>query len=179
MRNVLSSALLVCIAWSTTACQPAVAVSRAVEIESIASAWIPPTAPSKVPGLPGAPGLPVGTTKIVPAIWLRVKNVSGQKLVSLQVNAVFHRVGEVGEWGSAFATVAGSQGLPPGASSNEVGLASALGYTGAESESELLENSEFVDASVDIFVKYASAQWTRVAQVPIARRLVYDVERRN
>src|SRR5438094_5912700 len=170
MRNILSSALLVCIASSTTACQPAVAVSRAVEIESIASAWIPPTASAR---------LPAGTTKVVPAIWLRVKNVSNQSLVSLQVNAVFHRVGEAGEWGSAFATVAGSQGLPPGASSNEVGLASALGYTGTESESELLENSEFVDASVDIFVKYASAQWTRVAQVPIARRLIYDVGRRN
>ena len=170
MRNILSCTVLWCIAASATACQPAVAVSRAVEVESIASAWIPPTPPTR---------LPAGTTKVVPAIWLRVKNVSNQNLVSLQVNAVFHRVGEAGEWGSAFAVVAGSQGLPPGASSNEVGLASALGYTGTEAESELLENSEFVDASVDIFVKYASAQWTRVAQVPIARRLVYDLERRN
>jgi hypothetical protein len=167
MRTIVSSAWLVCFACSMAACQPAAAVSRPVEIESVASAWILPTAPGR---------LSAGTIKIVPAIWLRVKNVSNERLVSVQVNAVFHRAGQAGEWGSAFATVAGSQGLPPGAESNEVGLASSLGYTGTESESEMLENSEFVDATVELFAKYASMQWTPIGQFPVARRLVWNAE---
>ena len=170
MRNILTAALALFVLTATIACKPAIAVSRAVEIESISAAWSQ---------FPGDNNTHTGSTKVVPWIAFRLKNVTNERLVSLQANAVFHRAGEDGEWGSAFATVAGTQGLAPGHNSNDVILMSQLGYTGTESAAELLENSAFVDVSVDIYVKYAAAQWTRVAQVPIARRLVWDINKRN
>jgi hypothetical protein len=35
----------------------------------------------------------------------------------------------------------------------------------------MLKNSQFVDATVQLFAKYGSIQWTLVAQAPIARQL--------
>jgi len=51
-------------------------------------------------------------------------------------------------------------------------LKSHLGYTGTEPRAEMLNNSKFVDAKVDIMVKYAATQWTKVGESPIARQLL-------
>src|SRR5919204_3700596 len=111
MRNILTAPLALFVLTATIACKPAIAVSRAVEIESISTAWSQ---------FPGDNNTQTGSTKVVPWIAFRLKNVSNERLVSLQANAVFHRAGEDGEWGSAFATVAGTQGLAPGYKSNDV-----------------------------------------------------------
>ena len=36
----------------------------------------------------------------------------------------------------------------------------------------MLQNSQFVDAKVDLFAKYGSAQWTQVGEFPITRQLI-------
>jgi hypothetical protein len=36
----------------------------------------------------------------------------------------------------------------------------------------MFKNSHFVDATVDLFGKYGSTQWTRLGQYPIARQLI-------
>ena len=72
----------------------------------------------------------------------------------VQVNALFHRVGDEDEWGTGFVTAAGSDGLPPGGVT-AVTVTSPLGYTGTESGSEMLANSQFVDARVDLFASTA------------------------
>jgi hypothetical protein len=113
-----------------------------------------------------------GRKKIVPAVSFTLKNASGQKLPVLQMNASFRRVGDGNEWGSAFLAAAGSAGLAPGAASGAIMLRSQLGYTGSESGAEMLDNSQFVDAKVDLFAKYGSGRWTRVGEYPIARRLI-------
>ena len=51
-------------------------------------------------------------------------------------------------------------------------VSSHLGYTGTESRVDLLKNSHFVDAKVDIFAKYHATQWTRVGEYAIARQLL-------
>ena len=56
-------------------------------------------------------GIVDGKNKLVPTIAFTLKNVSDQKLVVLQVNAVFRRVNDPNEWGAVFLTVAGSEGL--------------------------------------------------------------------
>jgi hypothetical protein len=88
------------------------------------------------------------------------------------VNALFRRVGEADEWGSSFLTVAGSEGLQPGATSAEVVARSTLGYTGTEPRQEMLKNAHFVDATVEVFAKYASQQWTLVGKHPVAREVL-------
>jgi hypothetical protein len=50
---------------------------------------------------------------------------------------------------------------------------SPLGYTGSDqSRQEMLQNSHFVDAKVELFAKYGSTQWARLGSYPIARQLV-------
>jgi hypothetical protein len=112
-----------------------------------------------------------GRNKLIPSAAVTVTNVSDQVLRSVQVNAVFHRVGEHGEWGSSFVAAAGSAGLTPGTGTT-VTLNSARGYTGDDPEEAMLTNSHFVDATVDVFAKYGSAQWTRVASSEIDRHLI-------
>ena len=48
-------------------------------------------------------------------------------------------------------------------------LKASLGYTGTDPFEDLLSNSQFVDAKVEVFVKAGSGQWTRVGEYPIAR----------
>jgi hypothetical protein len=67
--------------------------------------------------------------------------------------------------------VTGSEGLGAGQSTNQLTVASALGYTGTESRLELLQNRSFVDAKVEVFAKYGSSQWTRLGEYPIERQL--------
>jgi len=35
-----------------------------------------------------------------------------------------------------------------------------------------LQNSKFVDATVDVFARYGSRQWTRVGEYRIARQII-------
>jgi hypothetical protein len=109
----------------------------------------------------------------VPTIVFTLRNTTDQKLVTLQINALFRRVTENTEWGSGFLTVAGSQGLAPGTTSDPVTIKSQLGYTGSDqSRQEMLQNSQFVDAKVELFAKYGSTQWVKVGAFPITRQLM-------
>jgi hypothetical protein len=48
-----------------------------------------------------------------------------------------------------------------------------LGYTGSEqSRAEMLQNTQFVDAKVELAAKYGGTQWKRLGQYPIERQLI-------
>jgi hypothetical protein len=118
-------------------------------------------------------GIVNGQNKLVPSISFTLKNVSDQKLIALQINSVFRRVTEKDEWGSGFVTAAGSEGLTPGATSAPLTIRSQLGYTGSDqSREDMLRNSHFVDAEVELFAKYGSVQWKRIGEYPVTRRLI-------
>ncbi|HZP47058.1 MAG TPA: hypothetical protein VFB07_00890 [Vicinamibacterales bacterium] len=151
MRKVL----VLCVALAS--CGRSADVASGLRVQLVASGW-----------RPAAAG---GRNKLVPSASIHVMNVSDTTLPSVQVNAVFHRVGEDGEWGSAFAAAAGSSGLTPGGGATLV-LDSARGYTGDDPQELMLHNRQFVDVTVDVFAKYGSRQWTRVAAFPIDRHLL-------
>jgi hypothetical protein len=118
-------------------------------------------------------GIVNGQNKLVPTVTFSLKNNSEETLHTLQVNVLFRRVTEKEEWGSGFVTVNGYDGLAPGASSAPITIRSQLGYTGSEqSRDEMLRNSHFVDAQVELFAKYSSVQWKRVGEYPVTRRLI-------
>lgn len=143
-----------------SACGPTVDVKKALQIEVVNSGWFDA-------------GIVNGQNKLVPSITITVKNVSDQKLPVVQLNALFRRVSEQDEWGSAFYTAAGSEGLAPGTTTAPLTLKSNLGYTGADqSREEMLHNSHFVDAKVELFAKYGSMQPTRMGEYPITRQLL-------
>src|SRR5262252_400227 len=152
--------LLTVAAVSSAACGPTVDLTRGLQITIVTTGWYDA-------------GIINGQNKLVPAVSFTVKNVSEQKLVSLQVNALFRRVTENDEWGSELVTAAGSSGLPAGESSGVMIVKSPRGYTGSDqSRQEMLQNSHFVDAKVDLFAKYGSTQWTRIGTYPITRQLL-------
>ena len=72
-----------------SACAPKLDLARAVAAESVTTGWVDG-------------GTVAGKNKIVPAVSFRLKNMSKQKIGAVQVNAVFRRVNDAGEWSSAF-----------------------------------------------------------------------------
>jgi hypothetical protein len=140
-------------------CGPVVDLSRGVQVEVVSTGW--------------SDADPVdGQNKVVPAISFKLKNVSTENLPVLQINALFHRVGEKDERGSGFLTAAGSQGLAPGAQTPVLTIRSQRGYTGTESHDDMFKNSRFVDATVDLSAKYGSTQWAPLGPFPIRRQLM-------
>lgn len=151
--------LLVVLAMLATACGPTVDLTKGLEILEVSTGW-------------HDVGIVNGQNKLVPSVTFKVKNVSDQPLVVLQVNALFRRLNDPEEWGSGFIAVTQSNALAPGATSKAITLNSQLGYTGTEPRVEMLKNSQFVDAKVELFAKYGSTQWARIGEHPIERRLL-------
>ncbi|HEY6212418.1 MAG TPA: hypothetical protein VIW45_09045 [Vicinamibacterales bacterium] len=118
-------------------------------------------------------GIVNGQTKLVPMVTFTLKNASPRRLGALEINALFRRIESKDEWGSGFLVVNGSTGLVSGATSEPITIKSDRGYTGSDqSRQEMLHNSHFVDAKVELFGKYGSAQWTRLGEYPVERKLI-------
>jgi hypothetical protein len=140
-------------------CGPTVDLAAALQVADVSTGW-------------RDAGMVNGQNKLVPSITFTLKNNSDQPLPVLQMNVLFRRANEDTEWGSGFVTVSGSDGLAPGATSEPLTVNSGLGYTGSEPRNQMLSNSQFVDATVRLFGKYASTQWVRVGEYPVTRRLI-------
>ena len=110
--------------------------------------------------------------KLVPSISLRLRNKSREPVRSIQINAIFKRVGEVEMWGEHFGWAVQRELLAPGASTPELVLRSGLGYTGVEPRMQMLQNAEFKDAKVEIFLRQGSRVWAKLAEFPIDRQLL-------
>ena len=155
MRNAL---LLLSMVFAG-ACGPNVNIATSLQVEDLSTGWIDA-------------GVVNGMNKVVPAVSFKLKNVSDERLPALHVNAIFRRVNQPEEWGNGFRTVSGSGGLLPGAATDTLTINAQLGYTGTDPRDALLGNSQFVDAKVDLFARYGSAQWTRLGEFPITRHLI-------
>jgi hypothetical protein len=160
MLRAFARLLLLVALVPSAACGPTVDLTKGVQLGLVTTGWFDL-------------GIVNGQTKLVPTITFTLKNVSDQKLVALQIQALFRRVNETEEWGSGFLTAVGSEGLAPGATTAPITIRSQLGYTGSEqSRQEMLANSHFVDAKVDVQAKYAATQWVKLGTYPIARQLL-------
>ena len=157
----MRAACFVLLLSAVAACGPTVDLSTGLAVQNVSTGWFDA-------------GIVDGKTKLVPSVTFTLKNTSDQSLPVLQVNALLHRISEPkDEWGNGFLNVAGSDGLKPGASSTALTIRSNLGYTGTDqTRDEMLHNSQFVDATVDLFAKYGSAQWKKIGQYPIERKLL-------
>jgi hypothetical protein len=113
-----------------------------------------------------------GMNKLVPSVSLELENISTRDIQSVQLNAVFKRVGEDQSWGEHFVRAIDTSGLPAGAKTKNIVLRSSLGYTGAQARGQMLQNREFVDARVEVFGKHGSKTWVKMAEFPIERRLL-------
>jgi hypothetical protein len=134
-------------------------LSKGLQVQVVSTGWLDA-------------GIVDGKNKLVPIISFKLKNVSSESLVTLQVNSIFRRTTDMEEWGSAFLPAAGSSGLPPGAETETLTAKSQLGYTGTEPRGDMLKNALFVDAKVTLFAKYGSTQWKQLGEYPITRQLL-------
>ncbi|HQZ38204.1 MAG TPA: hypothetical protein PLH72_04110 [Vicinamibacterales bacterium] len=117
-------------------------------------------------------GIVEGKNKLVPSLSLKLRNKSASPIRSIQINAVFRRVGETEMWGEHFGWAVERGGLPAGETTKELVLQSALGYTGDQPRLQMLQNSQFVDAKVEVFLKQGSQVWAKLAEYPIQRQLL-------
>jgi len=116
-------------------------------------------------------GVVGGQNKLVPGVTLRLQNVSTEDIASVEMNAVFRRVGETQVWGEHFIRAIGRDGLAAGQTGQPILLRSQLGYTGPQGRSQMLQNREFVDAKVDIFGKHGNKPWVKIGEYRVDRHL--------
>ncbi len=117
---------------------------------------------------------PDGDNKLVPSVSFVLENVSDRDIASVQLNAVFKRVGEESSWGEHFVRGIDAEGLAAGATTDRIVLRSTLGYTGPQTRDQMLLNQQFVDARVEIFGKHGRSMWTKMAEFPIERALLTE-----
>jgi len=162
MRACLFGLLLPLLVFAVlgSGCGPAVDLTKGLQVHIVSTGWFDA-------------GIVDGKNKLVPTVSFTITNVSDQALVSLQMMASFFRVSDTSsEWGNSLLTVSGSEGLAPGATTPTLTMKSPLGYTGTDPRGDMLQNSQFVDATVKLVSKYAATQWTHVREVPIERKLI-------
>ena len=151
-------ALLVAAAL-TASCAAKVDLAKGIQVVDVSTGW-------------WDAGVVDGQNKLVPSVTFKFKNVSDQTLDVLQANVVFRRVTEDKEWGSSFVKITGTEGLAPGATTPAQTVKSQLGYTGSESRQQMLANSQFVDAKIQLFAKYSNTQWQKVGEYPVPRTII-------
>lgn len=162
MRHVPAVVLTLCSVLAA-GCGDNIEVEKALKVTEVRTGWYDAGIVNQV------------QNKLVPSVSLKLQNVSGQPVRSVQINAIFRRVNEQEAWGEHFVRAIGSEApLPPGAIGGDIVLRSNLGYTGDEGVSRLkmLEHREFVDAKVDIFAKSGSRTWQKMGEYKIDRRLL-------
>lgn len=114
-----------------------------------------------------------GKNKLVPSVSMKLRNKSDKELSSIQINAIFRRVGEQEMWGEYFGwAITRQTPLAPGAQTESLVMRSTLGYTGEQPRMQMLQNKEFVDAKVEIYLKQGSKVLAKLAEYPIQRQLL-------
>jgi len=114
-----------------------------------------------------------GKNKLVPSVSMRLRNKSDEELKSIQINAIFRRVGEQEMWGEYFGwAIPRQKPLAAGAETDTLVMRSTLGYTGDQPRMQMLQNKEFVDAKVEIYLKQGSKVLAKLAEYPIQRQLI-------
>ncbi len=113
-----------------------------------------------------------GKNKLVPSVTMKLRNKSDQPIRSIQINAIFRRVGEQEMWGEYFGWAVPREPLPAGQTTSTLVMRSTLGYTGEQPRMQMLQNREFIDTKVEIYLKQGSRVWAKLAEYPIQRQLL-------
>lgn len=160
MRRLLITVVTAVTAAVAAGCTPTVNLVETVTITDVHTGWFDV-------GI-----LDTGQNKLVPSISLKLRNTSSEPVARVQLNAIFHRVGEADGWGEHYVSAIDATGLPAGSDTNTIVLRSTLGYTGDQSRAEMLQNASFVDATVDIFGKQGRGGWVKLGEYRIDRQLL-------
>ena len=160
IRRALSTAVFLLAAFVSVSCGASEAAVSALEPIDVVTGWFDD---GIVEG---------GKNKLVPSVTMKLRNKSDESIRSIQINAIFRRVNEPEMWGEHFGWAIPRQGLAAGATTDTLVMRSALGYTGTQPRMQMLQNREFIDAKVEIYLKQGSRVWAKLAEYPIQRQLL-------
>jgi hypothetical protein len=156
--SAVTALLLVCL--TAIACGNKVDLASAAKIADVTTGWF------------DAGVTEDGKNKLVPTISLRLHNAGSVKLNSTQLNLIFKRVTDKDEWTTSYVRGIGTEGLPPGATTEPIVVRAQQGYTGVQPRLTMLQNTQFVDFKVEVFGKQGSAAFVKLGEFPIARQLL-------
>ncbi len=161
VRTPVVAVLAVLALLPAAGCAKNVDVSKALEVTDVHTGWYDA-------------GIVEGQkNKIVPSISIKLRNRTSDPVAGVQLNAVFRAVNDKAAWGEHFAKAISTDGLAGGATTNAIVLRSNLGYTSADqTRLQMLRNTQFVDAKVEIYGKHGSQTWVKLGEYPIARQLL-------
>jgi hypothetical protein len=146
--------------FALAGCSGAVEVEKAVKLTDVHTGWY------------DAGLQPDGKNKLVPSISLKLQNVSEEPVRGVQLMAVFRRVGDAEAWDDTYVRGIGRESLPPGSTTAPLVLHANAGYTGTQARIQMLQNKQFVDATVEILGKQGSRTWVKIGEYPIDRQLL-------
>jgi hypothetical protein len=158
--DVLGPLLLIAAVASGASCRPSVDPVAVLEPVDVVTGWF------------DAGIVEGGKNKLVPSVSLKLRNKSPDAVRSIQINAIFRRVGDTETWSDYFGWAVQRSGLPAGETTEPLVLHATLGYTSDTPRLQMLQNSQFVDAKVELFLKQGSQVWAKLAEYPIQRQLL-------
>lgn len=117
-------------------------------------------------------GVVDGKNKLVPSASFTIANTTSEKLSALQVFSVFRLVGDPEELGSSLVVLRGAEALGPSSSSKPITVRAHWGFTGEQARAQMLAHKEFRDARIEVFAKYGSGEYVKIADAQVARQLL-------
>ena len=117
-------------------------------------------------------GIVDGQNKLVPSAVVTVTNTGTEKLSGLQIFLVFRFLGEVEELGSGLVVLRGDDALAPGATSKPITIRANWGFSGLEPRAQMLVNSHFKDARVEVFAKFGAKPFVKIGEAQVVRQLL-------
>jgi hypothetical protein len=151
---------LLLLTFSTAGCTRQVEVEKVIKVTDVHTGWYDA-------GLQAD-----GKNKLVPSISFKLQNVSNEPVQSVQLMAIFRRVGEAEAWDDTYVRGIGREPLPPGASTNRLVLHANAGYTGEQARLQMLQNKQFVDARVEVLGRKGPRTWVKIGEYQIDRQLL-------
>lgn len=159
LHGLLTPLACVVVAVGVAGCAAPADLRQAVVLDGITTGWFDA-------------GIVDGKNKLVPSVSFRLKNTGSTALGTVAFNFIFRRVGDPEEWTTVLVRDGGASHLAAGQSTPAIVVRAPQGYTGIQPRQQILENRLFIDAKVEVFAKHGSAQWVKLADVPIARQLL-------
>lgn len=138
---------------------PDVDVAKVVKISELTTGWFDA-------------GIVDGQNKLVPSAVVTVTNTGTETLSGLQIYLVFRFIGESEELGSGLVMLHGADALAPSATSKPITIRANWGFSGLEPRAQMLVNSHFKDANVQVFAKYGAKPFVRIGEAQVARQLL-------
>jgi hypothetical protein len=151
---------LLLVTFSIAGCSRSLEVEKVIKLIDVNTGWY------------DAGLQPDGKNKLVPSISLKLQNVSDEPVRSVQLMAVFRRVGAAEPWDDTYVRGIGRESLPPGGTTAPLVLHANAGYTGTQARIQMLQNKAFVDATVEILGKRGSRTWVKLGEYEVDRQLL-------